>query len=109
MFDNRLKKLRVARGLSQRELADDLGLKVNTYRNYENNEREPSSTILVKLAIYYGVSTDYLLGHIVKENSSPPEDEERKTLKDILDNMDKSTLKEIKSFLEYLIWKEEQE
>lgn len=92
-----------------KQVAASLDMPYTTYVNYEKNLNEPNGAVLVKLAIYYGVSTDYLLGHIVKENSSPPEDEERKTLKDILDNMDKSTLKEIKSFLEYLIWKEEQE
>ncbi len=63
MFEDRLKKLRLARGLSQQETADALGLKVNTYRNYENNEREPNSTVLIKLGKYFGVTLDYLLDY----------------------------------------------
>ena len=41
MFEDRLKKLRVARGLSQAQLAEELGLPQKTYCNYERNEREP--------------------------------------------------------------------
>lgn len=63
MFEDRLKMLRLARGLSQQETADALGMKVNTYRNYENNEREPNSTSLIKLGNYFGVTLDYLLDY----------------------------------------------
>lgn len=63
MFEDRLKRLRLARGLSQQETADALGLKVNTYRNYENNDREPNSTVLIKLGKYFGVTLDYLLDY----------------------------------------------
>ena len=64
MFDDRIKKLRLARGITQAQAADDLNLPQKTYCNYERDEREPNSTVLVKLALYYGVSTDYLLGFI---------------------------------------------
>lgn len=63
MFEDRLRKLRLARGLSQQETANALGLKVNTYRNYENNEREPSSMVLIRLGKYFGVTLDYLLDY----------------------------------------------
>lgn len=70
MFDERLKNLRIARDYSQQKVADDLGLKVNTYRNYENNEREPSSMTLLKIARYFGVTLDYLLDYHSVVNSS---------------------------------------
>lgn len=63
MFDERLKNLRIARDYSQQKVAEDLGLKVNTYRNYENDEREPSSMTLLKIARYFGVTLDYLLDY----------------------------------------------
>lgn len=71
MFDERLKNLRIARDLSQQKVADDLGLKVNTYRNYENNEREPTSMTLLKIARYYGVTLDYLLDYHSLTGVSP--------------------------------------
>lgn len=70
MFDERLKNLRIARDFSQQKVAEDLGLKVNTYRNYENNEREPSSMTLLKIARYFGVTLDYLLDYHSVVNSA---------------------------------------
>ena len=63
IFDDRLKKLRIARGISQSQLAEELGMPQKTYCNYERNEREPSSTTLIKIASYFGVTLDYLLDY----------------------------------------------
>lgn len=62
MFEQRLKKLREARGITQKTAADELGIPQRTYASYENNEREPNSELLVKLSQAYGVTADYLLG-----------------------------------------------
>lgn len=62
MFEDRLKRLREARGLGQKEVSDHLNLKSRTYSSYENNEREPNSEVLVAMSKYFGVSIDYLLG-----------------------------------------------
>lgn len=62
MFEDRLKKLRLARNLSQGEISEILGIKPRTYISYECNQREPNSEILKKLALFFGVSADYLLG-----------------------------------------------
>lgn len=62
MFEDRLKQLREARGLSRQNLSNMLDIKPRTYASYENNEREPDSEILIKFAKFFGVSVDYLLG-----------------------------------------------
>lgn len=62
MFDQRLKKLREARRITQKTAAHELGIPHRTYASYENNEREPNSEILVKLSKVYGVTVDYLIG-----------------------------------------------
>ncbi|MDF8373622.1 helix-turn-helix domain-containing protein [Weissella paramesenteroides] len=59
----RLKELREAKGLSQRQLANELGMVHQTYSNYERGEREPRIDVLIKLADYFDVSVDYLIGH----------------------------------------------
>ena len=63
MVDDRLMKLRKAKGISMKQAAAELGLPYTTYVNYEKNINDPGSDILVKLAIYYGVTVDYLLGY----------------------------------------------
>lgn len=58
-----LKKLRKSRGFStMQELCTATGMNFSTYQNYESGKRIPTADILVKLADFYGVSTDYLLG-----------------------------------------------
>lgn len=58
----RLKELRVARNLSQKQIADYVGVNDRQISAYENDTRQPSYDILISLANLYGVSTDYLLG-----------------------------------------------
>ena len=59
---NRLKELRTSKGLSMREAAKQLELPPTTYCNWENGEREPNSEMMVRLADFYGVSIDYMIG-----------------------------------------------
>ena len=58
----RLRDLREDRDLTQRQLADLLHMKQPQYQRYESGERDISSELLIQLADYYGVSTDYILG-----------------------------------------------
>lgn len=57
-----LKMLRLQHGLTQQELAERLGLSPVTISGYENGHREPSIEILERIADYFEVSVDYLLG-----------------------------------------------
>ncbi len=49
--------------LSQVQMAQKLGLARETYRNYETGIREPPLKLLIKMAQYFNVSVDYLLGN----------------------------------------------
>lgn len=57
-----LAKLRKENGLAQKELAALLNLSVGTISNYENGVHSPDLSTLCKLAEFYHVTTDYLLG-----------------------------------------------
>lgn len=61
-FGNNLKKLRLEAGLTQRQLATQIGVSKSILSCYELQSRMPSSEILVKLATIFHVSTDFLLG-----------------------------------------------
>lgn len=63
MFSANLKRLRESRGLYQKDMAAKLGQKTNTYQNYELGKSEPSIAGLCKLADFFGVSIDELVGH----------------------------------------------
>ena len=62
IFAQRLLALRKERGLSQQEAAERSGVQYRSYRRYEQGEREPQASVIVALAKFYGVNTDYLLG-----------------------------------------------
>ena len=58
----RLKEVRIEKGVSQEKAAKDLGLSKSAISNYETGLRQPTYDILIKLCKYYNVSADYLLG-----------------------------------------------
>ena len=58
----RLRELRKTRNISQLKLALDLSMNQNTISRYETGEREADYKTLIKIADYFGVSIDYLLG-----------------------------------------------
>ncbi|EIJ79173.1 immunity repressor protein [Bacillus methanolicus PB1] len=70
MIGDRLKKLRGKR--SQEEIAQKIGISRARLSHYETGRSEPDSETLKKLADFYGVSTDYLLG---SENAKKPSDD----------------------------------
>ena len=57
----RLKDIREDRDLTQKEVAQYLHVKQNSYSQYENGQRQLPIDILISLAKYYKVSTDYIL------------------------------------------------
>lgn len=59
----RLKELRIAKGLYQKDVADFLGVDRTTYTKYESGASEPDIATLTKLADYFCVTVDYLINY----------------------------------------------
>lgn len=57
-----LKKLRLEAGTTQQQLADYIMVSQQSVNKYENHDVEPDIDILIKIADYFGVSVDYLVG-----------------------------------------------
>jgi len=57
-----LRQLRKEKGFTQKQLADYLGLSERAYQHYESDTREPPLSNAVKLADFFDVSLDYLVG-----------------------------------------------
>ena len=81
MFGKRLASIRKKRGLSQYQLADKLGFSRGQIANYEQGKREPDYQTLIKIAEFFDVSTDYLLG----ATDNPARTEKDQKLKDFLE------------------------
>jgi len=62
IFGERLKELRIGKGLSQGKLAKETGLTQSSIFYWENAVKIPTAQAVVILAKYFGVTSDYLLG-----------------------------------------------
>ena len=74
---NRIRDLREDRDLRQSDVANATGIDQKTISNYETGKTNPDSFAIIKLAEFFGVSTDYLLG-VEKANSDLVSDAEKK-------------------------------
>jgi len=77
IFAKKLKYLREKKGLTQEELAQDLETTKSTLGHYEQDYQEPKIEMLEKIAAYFEVTTDYLLGR-EKENFNTKEELKKK-------------------------------
>ena len=62
MYFRRIRDLRTDSDLPQSRIAAYLGIRQNTYSDYENGKINVPIDMLIKLADFYGVSLDYLVG-----------------------------------------------
>ena len=65
IFGDNIKRLRKNKGLKQQEIAELLGVKRNTYSDWENGKTEPKLENVVKLAQIFNTTTDELLGQTI--------------------------------------------
>lgn len=75
MIAERLKYLRKQKRLTQSELAEKLNITRGTYAHYEIGKRNPDYETLNRLADFFDVDTDYLLGRTDKKKSTKDESE----------------------------------
>ncbi len=66
LLNEMIKKLRLARGMNQVEFAKAMGVSKQCVSNWENDNVMPSIEMLVKIADFFNVSTDYVLGRTEK-------------------------------------------
>ena len=119
------------RGISAAKMMSELGFSSGLYSQWKSGKQKPSREKLDKIADYFGVSIDYLLGkdatisQISKneekeqknndtDNSDIPSDSlalniSDSELTDILNRLSDKSLSELESYLDYLLWKQDQE
>ena len=69
-LSERLFTLRKEQKLTQEYTAKELGISLKSYCRYETGEREPAASVLIRMADFYGVAIDYLVGR-TEERSWP--------------------------------------
>ena len=77
-FSERLRSLRQEQRYKQREMADICGVQLRSYQAYEYRQSYPDVAGLLRLADFFNVSLDYLMGRSdVREVQKPPESPEK--------------------------------
>ena len=67
-FSQRLQELRLSKNLTRKQLADVIGVTEATMRKWETRPQAVRSRTLIKLAVFFDVSIDYLVGRKPKKN-----------------------------------------
>lgn len=101
MFGERLRLLREENSLTQLELSKQTGIGNVTLSQYEKGTRNPDKDTIIKIAEYFDVTTDYLLG---KSNVRKPKGITRFHLKDSMEVQDlpPEAIEEFENMLDYL-------
>ena len=71
-MSNRIKALREDRDMRQSDLAREVGIDQRTISNYETGKTNPDSEALIRLADFFGVSIDYLVGRTAFNSTPDP-------------------------------------
>nr|WP_303094250.1 helix-turn-helix transcriptional regulator [Limosilactobacillus mucosae] len=100
MIGDTLRFLREKTNKTQEETAKALGIKRSTYSHFENNRNNPDNETLVKMANYFNVSTDYLLGRDPKEDDLKTADKNVQLIAAHID--DGTTPEEMNDILTYI-------
>ena len=100
MFSARLKKLRTEKGLSQEDLAKIIGVKQQTVGGWETGRTEPDHQLTLKIADFFDVTTDYLLGRTNYKNVAITISTSRTVYRE--DDLPEQAIKEIENFKEFI-------
>ena len=74
-MDFKIKEARQLAGISQKELAAQMGISPGTLSGYETGAHDPKSDGLLRIADICGVTVDFLLGRIPQKNPAPSSDD----------------------------------
>lgn len=100
-FGERLKHLRSKNNLNQDELASKINKKKDSISKYEHNKAFPEMPILIKIADYFKVSIDYLLGRSDIRQIKEEITNDELNLINIYKELDPNTKKEVVEFIKF--------
>lgn len=102
MIGERLQELRNDKGLTQKELAEAVAVSQYTISSYETNRSEPNHEITVRIAQFFDVSSDYLMGLI---DEPLPLNGRDKDLLRLPRNLTGEEKQDIKKYIAYVVAK----
>lgn len=100
----KLKELREAKNMTQSQLGEYIGAKKSAISLWESGKRQPDQETLMRLASYFSVTVDYLLGHESPDQieKAPAPDDARAEAKMLLEGMDDEQYQAALQYLKFL-------
>lgn len=109
MFGIKLKELRLEKKINQSELGEIIGISPSTVGMYERGQRFPDKDILGKIADYFEVSVDYLLGRTDRRNITKEKSKLDPSIKTIaahrlsdIEDLDDDAIEKINEYIEFI-------
>lgn len=109
MFGRRLKELRLDKKINQAELGEIIGISPSTVGMYEREQRFPDKDTLGKIADYFEVSVDYLLGRTDERNINKEKVKLNPSIKTIaahrlgdIEDLDDDAIDKINEYIEFI-------
>ena len=109
MFGRKLKELRLEKKINQAELGEIIGISPSTVGMYERDQRFPDKDILSKIADYFEVSVDYLLGRTDERNITKEKPKLDPSIKTIaahrigpIEDLDDEAIEKINEYIEMM-------
>ncbi len=97
MLGNKIRELRKKANLTQKQLADKLGISEQSVAHYESNRRSPDPYMLRKIASLFDTSIDFLLGNEPSAKFKEQTEDNQELLKSISDDLQDPTMKALYS------------
>lgn len=102
MEEKILRSLRESKKLTQADMASILEIERSTYTKYESGKSKPDSVMLKKIADYFEVSVDYLLGRTIIENSHNSKSETKAFHNLDVDGLPDEAIKQVEDYIEFV-------
>lgn len=102
MEEKLLRKLRESKKLTQSDVASALQIGRSTYTKYESGKSKPVSEMLIKIADYFGVSIDYLLGRSNTQNFNESKIETKTYYNLDVTGLPDEALKQVEEYIELI-------
>lgn len=106
MVKDRLKLLRESKGLSKAAVAKALEMPYTTYLHYEDGSNQVNNEVLVKFALFYGVSTDWILGVDISQTTNLPPETRWEIMRQEIEKLSDADIRELHSYIKFLLWRE---
>ena len=100
-FGKQLRSLIEERGMTQKELAKELNIAPSTMGGYTQGIREPDYATLKKIASFFKVSTDYLLGHHSSVAQTDSEEDILRIFRSLTPEQQRIYLEQGKAFIKF--------